>query len=284
MTVTSRDRAANADIRMWAKAKGVDLAERGRIPAEVRNQYNEANGVPIEGQAPEVDAPVSLPVGETLEEMAEPSPHPETPPRPPERNRTIPDGPGRRIGEKVRGWVTGNVPAPETPRPAPGRKRMSLENLVEAAWDGIGGLLRKNQVAYPIGNVLKMQAPVAGVIAEDALAGTVADRVLQPLARLEASKDTAMALLGPPLLTAMIVRDPRLYEPLFPYLRKAMLLWLQIAGPKIKAKQRQEERLMADFKEEFGDDFDLDDLVENLFKPPDWLMEAAAAAQAPEPA
>ena len=38
------DRAQNQAIRDWAKKEGIDLADRGRIPASILKQYNERAG------------------------------------------------------------------------------------------------------------------------------------------------------------------------------------------------------------------------------------------------
>jgi hypothetical protein len=39
----TRDRRHSSDVRAWAKAHGVQVSERGRIPASVVTQYEEAN-------------------------------------------------------------------------------------------------------------------------------------------------------------------------------------------------------------------------------------------------
>jgi hypothetical protein len=40
----TRDRRHSSDVRAWAKARGIQVSERGRIPASVVSQYGEANG------------------------------------------------------------------------------------------------------------------------------------------------------------------------------------------------------------------------------------------------
>ena len=39
----ARDRRHSSDVRAWAKARGIAVSERGRIPASVVSQYEEAN-------------------------------------------------------------------------------------------------------------------------------------------------------------------------------------------------------------------------------------------------
>jgi hypothetical protein len=41
---TSRNRHHSAAIRDWAKARGLKVSERGRIPADVAAQYEKAHG------------------------------------------------------------------------------------------------------------------------------------------------------------------------------------------------------------------------------------------------
>ena len=40
----TRDRRHSSDVRAWAKARGIQVSERGRIPASVVSQYEKANG------------------------------------------------------------------------------------------------------------------------------------------------------------------------------------------------------------------------------------------------
>jgi hypothetical protein len=39
---SSADRRASADVRAWAKEQGIEISERGRIPASVTEQYEGA--------------------------------------------------------------------------------------------------------------------------------------------------------------------------------------------------------------------------------------------------
>ena len=40
---TANDRQRSADIRSWAKTQGFELSERGRIPANVEQEYDAAH-------------------------------------------------------------------------------------------------------------------------------------------------------------------------------------------------------------------------------------------------
>jgi hypothetical protein len=39
----ARSRQRSSDVRAWAKSQGIQVSERGRIPASVVSQYEEAN-------------------------------------------------------------------------------------------------------------------------------------------------------------------------------------------------------------------------------------------------
>lgn len=88
-----------------------------------------------------------------------------------------------------------------------------------------------------------MQAPVAGVIVDDMCKGTVVDRVLQPLARGSEKAEKGFALIGPPILVAMISSRPELYPVLSGPLKVAMLSWVEIAGPAMEKAQRKAEQM-----------------------------------------
>ena len=40
---STRNRQRSPDVRAWAKSQGIKVSERGRIPASVISQYEEAN-------------------------------------------------------------------------------------------------------------------------------------------------------------------------------------------------------------------------------------------------
>ena len=105
-----------------------------------------------------------------------------------------------------------------------------------------------------------MQAPVAGVIVDDLVKGTPVDRLLQPLARAGERGEKAVALVGPPLLTAMITARPEMYPALRPMLKMSLMSWLTVSGPAMKKAQENAAR----FAEDFGD-VDLDGMIDALF-------------------
>jgi hypothetical protein len=68
----------------------------------------------------------------------------------------------------------------------------------------------------PVGLAIGYEAPVAAEKLDAIIAGTLLDRLLQPLARAGAAAKDVGAILALPALVALIERRPYLYEPLKP--------------------------------------------------------------------
>jgi hypothetical protein len=237
------------DIRAWAATQGIELGKRGALPRAVIDEYeathpNGADEPDVPDEEPMLivpDAPLLevVPPGEPVHPPAE-----ERPPVPPKRQR----------------W--GRPAKPKDTKPATHKKlpRVSVANLVSSGW-GLGAMaLMRNGNAVPVARVLQMQAPVAGVVVDDLVKGTPIDRLLQPLARAGERGEKAVALLGPPILVAMITARPEMYPALRPMLKMALVSWVTVSGPAVKKAQADAARL----EEEFGD-VDLDSIIDQIF-------------------
>ena len=192
--------SATTDVREWAKAKGIDIKEHGRIPAKVRDQYNAEQAGLAEAEYPdpgadEYDGAVTVadfPPEPEPEEPAADLGHPaETRPR----KITAPRS-GRGIVAKLRDPAAADGKARR-----PGKK-LSLTGLIEDAW---------SQMAWaaapipPLQRLLWVQAPYAGIALEDALRDTVADRMLQPVARAEAKAEAVGGVVMPPVALLLVL-------------------------------------------------------------------------------
>jgi hypothetical protein len=142
-----------------------------------------------------------------------------------------------------------------------------VDDLIAAVWRGLAGFARPMP---PTSRLLKVQAPVAGIILEDTVKGTVVDRVLQPFARTSKSAEAIFALAGPPVLITAMQLQPDAAPLIAPLLRESLLMWGKIAGPKMEQAMKRE----SDFAENFGP---VDDLMAFLFAEPG---DAAAEDQA----
>lgn len=154
--------------------------------------------------------------------------------------------------------------APAKTRTPRGRKplkaRVSVDKLIALAWRGLAQATAP--INLPVARVLDMQAPVAGAILEDTVKGTVVDRLLQPLARVNEGGEAVFALLGPPLLVGVITSKPEIAPMLVPLLKESLRRWIDIAGPRMEELAKKEE----DFAAKYGTR--IDDMIEMFLAPP----------------
>jgi hypothetical protein len=236
------------DIRTWAKTQGIDIGVRGRIPDTVREQYDASrNGG---GELPELDAAELILPGEP--EVPQDAP----PPKLASVGTVVPERPPER--PKRRGGLLGRKP--REAKPKSGHKRVSLENLISSGWGLAALALARSPQALPVARILDLQAPVAGIIVDDMARGTIADKILQPLARMGEKGEKLFALAGPPMLVGMMTAQPQLFPVLKPMLKMSMMSWMQVSKPAMEKVQKRAEA----FAEDFGD-MDLDAMIDALW-------------------
>lgn len=251
-----------AAIRTWARGHGIEVGERGKLPADLIAQYEAA-------MADDTPLDDDIPLGEPdLGSEAEAAPSLDKDQR--ERKPRRP-----RLAEKAKKMAE-----------RAGGKRVPVDGALQTGWVGIAmGLQRKPWLDddtpnpnVPVGRMMMLQAPAAGVFADRAIAGTLPDRMLvQPLARGGAKGANLGMLIGPPLMVRLITTRPQLYEPLQPLLRQLVAGYLAEAGPELKRIRDREAKAIETLGELLGDeliDMDghqvtIDDLVAGLFAPPE---------------
>lgn len=215
------------DDRAILREHGEDPPQRGRLAPKWKTLADDyRQGPPAEGEDtydggvnPETD------FGPDVTEAAEP------PPLPPERKPRKVRAPRKSLADRMR---TGQGKAGAKKR----HPRVPVDRLIGRAWEMMGGLA--GRVDVPLGRCLSMQAPVAGLIMEDLVKGTYADRALQPIARAEEKAEKGLALLAPPLCVIGLEVAQTLPEEqrklreaiLWPLLVESMVLWDRIAGDK----------------------------------------------------
>lgn len=202
--------ATTTDVREWAKARGIDIGGHGRIPKEIRAQYDAEHADPtVFGESDVQTAYTELADGPDYDggvTEADFPPEPEPASVPAEIKPRLIRGPktGSSVIARFRKPKTGKA---KTGRPARRLPRVSIAGLIEDAW---------SQLAWaaaplpPMQRLLYAQAPFAGVALEHALAETVADRVLQPVARAEQKAKEVGGLIMPPVaLLAVLATAPQ---------------------------------------------------------------------------
>lgn len=268
--------ATVSEMRKALRQAGEDVPDRGRLNAEHIARYEELTD---QQEAP-WDVADDDPDGLLDTEELEPSVPmvPEQAPRTARSARAARRS--RPIGERLLG------PRPPKPKAAKGAgkaaKRISVDHLIARTWEGMARFAAP--LSLPVSKCLQVQSPVAGMILEDIVRGTVVDKALQPIARAEEKAEKVLALVAPPVLV-MAIEQSRFLPPqqmmmrqalLVPMLKESLRIWIQVAGPKVEEAARRE----ADYQERFGNT--IDEMMAMFFAEPPTTTVASAESAEPE--
>lgn len=266
-----------AEIRSVLREHGHAVPARGRISAEDLERYSKlVNGGQAADPGPDAgdyDAGVSAadfpddPGGD-----GQAPPMTERAPRRPAR--------GRKAGASLRDRLSGKQPGGAA-RPGKARKgrrlpRVPVDRLIERGWEVMARIAAP--VSPPVSRCLAVQSPVAGLILEDVIRDTAADRVLQPLARAEEKAEKVIALVAPPVIVGALQaaqglpEDQRMMRQaiLVPMLRESMVLWVKIAGDKVTEKATRDAEMAPIYAK-------VDELMAFIAQEPEQAPEPAAA-------
>lgn len=259
----------DATVREWCREQGIEVPERGKLNRRFHDQYREAH--PGEQLGDDQD---DEQLGDDQDEQAP-------------ALRLVDD---EQLGDT--GETTPRIVRPKKPfnlfqraaaasRTKAPKRRVSLETTCAAGWSILASAAAQAGQG-PTSRVLAMQAPVAGVILEESLKGTLADKVLQPLARATATGSKVGALLGPPVLVSLLDRKPELAPQLIPMLRLALKQWVMTAGPAMKAAEKRQQKAMEALGLDEPDSLDqmIEGMIEAIFVGPDVEQPAAEHAAA----
>lgn len=264
--------ATTTDIREWAKQQpGLEVGAKGTLSAEIKTAYAEAHAAGNGADPGDLDYPGDDGAADVSAASAPPAPpaDPRQTERAPARPRATASARGRGIRAWLRGPSASAGPRPKTNAKA-GRKlpRVSLASLIEDAW---GQMAFASSSIPPMQRLLMAQAPFCGMALEDALAGTVVDRALQPIARAEDKAKAVGGVMFPPMalmLTLATAPVPQVLEGtdppqyLFPEpttqhkaalmtLRWSLMLWSEAGEARLdeyraRAEQNSERGAQAD--------------------------------------
>jgi hypothetical protein len=205
------------DIRAWGRERGIDVPDKGRLPAGLRADY-------IAAHAP--DTPSDERPAIEIAPQVDPPKQDVTP-----------------VGRVKELFTAGKKP------PAKGKTkhaRVSTDSVISRIWQF--GARVFNPVSEPVSNVLRFQAPVAGLILDDMVKGTIIDRGLQPLARSSKAADILFAMVGTPLLVGILDKRPQTAPVVVPMLRESLRVLIDATGPKFEEIVEYETK----YQEEYG--------------------------------
>jgi hypothetical protein len=232
-------------VRAWLRESGEEVSARGPLAQADIDRYETAHAA-----GPDWDAADDANFGDDLSE-AGPPPADEVERKP----RTVATP---KPAARIAGWRKARARKPK----GKAKPRVPVDDLIAGVWRGLAGFARPLPATS---RLLKIQAPVAGVILEDTVKGTVVDHWLQPLARTSKSAEAIFALAGPPILVTAVQLQPDSAPFILPLLRESLLSWCKIAGPKMADALKRE----TEFEAEFGQD--VDQMIAFLFS--DALVE-----------
>ena len=158
-------------------------------------------------------------------------------------------------------------------------RRVSAAGTIEDVWAAIGGVAVRTGQHAPLGRYLMWQAPAAGEMLDDALAGSFVDRrLLQPAVKTRGRLDVVAAIVGPPAIIFAIEQNPARAEQLIPILKSTIRSSLPSLLPAMKKAQAREEKMNKAVTELFGDDFPpgvdpVDVVIEQMFS--GWIVPPA---------
>lgn len=151
----------------------------------------------------------------------------------------------------------GPLPASREKRPGGGKsgRRESAAETIADGWAALGGLAASTSAHAPLGRLMQWQAPVAGEMLDEAVKGSIVDKVaLQRIVKARGRFDLVGAVFGPPLLVLAIERNPQQVKTLMPILAAQIRRSLPLMVPAIKKAQAKEKAVMEATELLFEDD------------------------------
>ena len=266
--------ATTAEMRAWLRAEGYEPSVKGALSADQLAAYEAAHPHANGSTDDEGDPWAGGQWEGDVSAAAEPPPDTgETPPRRPRAG-------SKPAGKTGRTWPWGKK-STGTKKAKPKHPRVPVDEVISGGWRLLARIARP---VPPLERTLKVQSPVAGLLLEDTIKGTLADTVLQPIARMQAQGKVVAALAGPPLLvtagTIHMQAAAKADQPPNPVfmgiiseaLRESLMLWMDVAGPKFELALQREK----DFEDRYGQG--VDDMIAWIFSPPPDPRDTAAVA------
>jgi hypothetical protein len=270
------------DVREWLKNNpeklpdGREVPGKGRMPKDLQAIYDAEHGDTGGGPASALNGEADYDQGvselDFITADEPPDPEPGTAEVAPRRIRAARKEQAKSLRERIWGGGT------KGKRPAKKHPRVSLKGFAE---DVFLDLAWTFQGLPPLEKVLYLEAPLAGQVVEDTCKGTVADTLLQPVARIDRQFKALEALTAPAWVAAIMVKGEKEasgdYTPatklMFGGLRHALLSLSRVADVDFDQLKQKSEELK-------GKSDEIDGMIAWLFEMPELSAEQAAAMAA----
>lgn len=219
--------ANSRQIRAWAKEQELEVSDAGPISSDIRRAYYDAH----DGSVSVPEASITDHAPEPVEEVA-----PKVADADPIVTRVI-----SRAKKATRGSGSGR-----------GKRvvRKSLASVISMGYEWLA--VPAAAVSPPVSFMMQIQAPVVGEILDGPIAGTIIDKILQPLATVNEALEPVNAVLTPLVGAFLLDRFPQHADKIIPKMRNGLHQWAKVSGPHYVKIQQEEEA----FTEEYGDSID----------------------------
>jgi hypothetical protein len=140
-------------------------------------------------------------------------------------------------------------------RPDKYATRASGEGLLSTLVMGLGSVLVSRKIDPPVGRCFQFEAPLAGKMIDQTIAGTFIDRLLQPLFRKSDDIEGLGAIFGLPILIGIYERKPELGPLLEGPIREVVASSMDQVAPLMRketAKRRRTARSLTDISDAFN--------------------------------
>lgn len=147
-------------------------------------------------------------------------------------------------------------PSKETRPGKPQRlgRRTSSADTIEDILGAVGAVAIRTGKHQPLGRYLQFSSSVSAEILDDAVSGTIIDKmVLQPLVKGRSRFDGIAAVLGPPAIILAIENNPERAQMLLPVLKSSIRNSLPMMAKAIKKVQAKEKAMAEAAAELFPD-------------------------------
>lgn len=217
--------ANSRQIRAWLRDQGYEVPDAGPLSLEFRQLYNEAHAdagpeSSVMDQAPEVVEEVAPKVSDKDQ---------------PVMGRVISRAKKATSGTRTRGKKAA---------------RKSLASVISMGYEWLS--VPAASVSKPVAFMMQIQAPVVGEVLDGPVAGTVIDKILQPLATVNEAMEPVNAVITPLIGAFLLDRFPQHADKILPKMRNGLHAWAKVAGPHYEKIQAEEET----FEKEHGESID----------------------------